>query len=191
MQEAWFLQQWNFQTCAKMGQMYQCAWWLCYKNNGTWVQQINCILCCNDFWFNFYGLKNLIYWLSFIVQNQLWKKEQLEGSHKSKLQQSLTHFPMFIFLEPLCSVLTSTILLQKLAVIHLVYKCNGMISCSSYEYPHAVLKNFFSEHFWFPGSHVCTISFVRNIAHFKCKVNPPPPTNTHTQTHTHTHTHRT
>jgi len=104
------------------------------------------------------------------------------GLHKSKLQQSLTHFPMFIFLEPLCSVLTSTILLQKLAVIHLVYKCNGMISCSSYEYPHAVLKKlFFSEHFWFPGSHVCTVSFVRNIMHFKCNVNPPPP-------HKHTHT---
>ena len=93
---------------------------------------------------------------------------------------------MFIFLEPLCSVLTSTILLQKLAVIHLVYKCNGMIYCSSYEYPHAVLKNVFSEHFWFPGSHVCTISFVRNITHFKCIVNPPPPTNTHTHTQTHT-----
>ena len=88
---------------------------------------------------------------------------------------------MFIFLEPLCSVLTSTILLQKLAVIHLVYKCNGMMSCSSYVYPHAVLKNFFfSEHYRFPCSHVCTV-YVRNMTHFKCNVNPPPPTNTHTQ----------
>jgi hypothetical protein len=126
-----------------------------------------------------------ITWRILLIDNffssKLRKKEQLDGLHKTKLQQSLTYFPMFIFLEPLCSVLTSTILLQKLAVIHLVYKCNGMMSCSSYVYPHAVLKNFFfSEHYRFPCSHVCTV-YVRNMTHFKCNVNPPPPTNTHTQ----------
>ena len=105
-----------------------------------------------------------------------------EGLAQNKTPAKFDTFSHVYFLEPLCSVLTSTILLQKLAVIHLVYKCNGMISCSSYVYPHAVLKNFFSEHFRFPCSHVCTVSYVRNITHFKCNVNPPPPTNTHTHT---------
>lgn len=87
---------------------------------------------------------------------------------------------MFIFLEPLCSVLTSTILLQKLAVIHLVYKCNGMISCSSYAYPHAVLKNFFFLSISGSLAAMYVVSYVRNMTHFKCNVNPLPPPPTHT-----------
>jgi len=41
---------------------------------------MNCTMCCNDFWFNFYGLQNLIYWLSFIVQNYVyWTVHHLDS----------------------------------------------------------------------------------------------------------------